>query len=893
MLQRFKNKYFHVSSSQRLRLYRMMMLLGAFVSIFAIIISFLTMDKSVALISCIPLFGLVVIAFLGVINEKRVYQVATAVGFLANTLFFPIMFIISGGIESGAPIWLVLGLVFNVIMFSGRKLTFFIILTATMDVFIYNIARRHPEQIVKMASHDAALIDSIVALFCVSAIICGMIRYQIYLYEAERKLVLEQKEQLEIASKSKNAFFANMSHEIRTPINTIIGLNEMILRESQSEEVQDYAKNIQMASKMLLRLVNDILDLSQMEIKKMEILPVEYSVENMLEELVGMFQIRMKEKKLEFYLEIDKNLPKELYGDEKRIKQILINILTNAVKYTKEGGVTLAVNMENKTEDSITMIVSVSDTGIGIRKEDLNYLFDSFRRVDEKNNIGIEGSGLGLSITKQLVELMNGEIMVDSIYTKGSVFTVILQQKIVNKEPIGEIDIFAKNRNGGNVSYERSFEAPKARVLAVDDSPMNTFVVKKMLKDTKVQVDVAGSGSECLKKTKQKHYHLILMDYMMTGMNGAETLEEIRKQENGLCKETPVILLSASSTNESVKLCEQYGFDSYLEKPMQGLVLEQKVQSFLPEEIVTYRKNWRESSESFTGIQRIAKKRKEVCITSDCVTDLTEELLEQYKIKLIYLFIRTKQGRFADSKEIDSDNLVKYMQMGAQSVYVDSASVEEYEEFFAETLTRAENVIHISMAKGVGQSYENSKMAAQCFGHVHVIDSGQISGGQALLTLYAAKLAKEGYSVQEICDNICKMKDYVESKFFVPTADILFSKNYFNKTMGSLFMKFHIHPIIGMKQSKPVLKGIKMGNTEKSWKRWIYLCLLRRWNINQEIVYITHVGCSEKQLECVKEEVLRRVPFKKVIVQKASAVNACNSGVHTIGIAFYKNNITR
>ena len=210
----------------------------------------------------------------------------------------------------------------------------------------------------------------------------------------------EQKEQLEIASKSKNAFFANMSHEIRTPINTIIGLNEMILRESQSEEVQDYAKNIQMASKMLLRLVNDILDLSQMEIKKMEILPVEYSVENMLEELVGMFQIRMKEKKLEFYLEIDKNLPKELYGDEKRIKQILINILTNAVKYTKEGGVTLAVNMENKTEDSITMIVSVSDTGIGIRKEDLNYLFDSFRRVDEKNNIGIEGSGLGLSITK-------------------------------------------------------------------------------------------------------------------------------------------------------------------------------------------------------------------------------------------------------------------------------------------------------------------------------------------------------------------------------------------------------------------------------------------------------------------------------------------------------------
>ncbi|MDE5597061.1 MAG: fatty acid-binding protein DegV, partial [Lachnospiraceae bacterium] len=387
------------------------------------------------------------------------------------------------------------------------------VLSVAADIVTYGYAYYHPEVITPMASRAAAYIDSLFAVLAVGLAGGAILKVQMKMFENERAVAWKQQKELEEVSVSKNSFFASMSHEIRTPINTIIGLNEMIIRESSEEATKEYAANIQSASKMLLNLVNDILDLSQMEMKKMEIVPLEYKTEELFSGLINMIKVRLDEKKLDFRVDIDENLPSVLFGDMKRVSQVLLNILANAAKYTQEGSVTLTVRMEKAGEDEISLIVAVSDTGIGIRKEDLQNIYDAFKRVDSRKNMKVEGSGLGLSITKQFVDLMNGEITVDSIYTKGSVFTITLPQKVVEWTPIGDVKFLSRGKTVTN-EYRQSFEAPEARVLIVDDNPMNSMVESKLLKATKIKIDVAESGAQCLEMTKRKYYHVILMDYM-------------------------------------------------------------------------------------------------------------------------------------------------------------------------------------------------------------------------------------------------------------------------------------------------------------------------------------------------------------------------------------------
>lgn len=397
-----------------------------------------------------------------------------------------------------------------------------------------------------------------------------------------------QREKLsaEASSEAKTSFLANMSHEIRTPINAIIGMDEMIIRESKEAGIIRYANNIRNASKTLLSLINDILDFSKVESGKMEIIDSNYQVSSMLNDLVNMIQSRASDKSLELILDIDEQLPCELYGDEVRLRQIITNLLTNAVKYTKEGSVTLKIRV-TKLENSIGRLdVAVIDTGIGIRKEDQGKLFDSFQRVDEAKNHNIEGTGLGLALTKYLLEAMGSKLLLESEYGKGSAFYFGLEQKIVDDTPIGDYQKMYEKSRQENERYRESFQAPDAQILVVDDTRMNLEVCKGLLKKTKVQIDVAESGAECLQMCEQKEYHLILLDHKMPHMDGVECLQRIRQQEEGLNTNTTVIALTANAITGAKEYYLKNGFDDYLSKPVQGEKLEQLLCQYLPSELL-------------------------------------------------------------------------------------------------------------------------------------------------------------------------------------------------------------------------------------------------------------------------------------------------------------------
>lgn len=877
----------------RERIFRMIILVGCTLASLGIIECIFLMDLKIILIPLLILLGVMGIELLITFKYRKIDFAAAIVGCLIILFVFPAMFFLSGGLEGGAVIWFVLGLFYIFLMFSGKRLIFFLALSLIVDILTYGYGYHHPEFIMPMDSRLAAYLDSLFAMLAVGLAGGVILKAQIKMFHAERSIAQKQQEELEQISESKNSFFASMSHELRTPINTIIGLNEMILRESQEHQTKEYAQNIQSASKMLLSLINDILDLSQMEMKKMEIIPLEYKTTDLFDELIDMIQVRLKEKKLEFLVDIDEKLPSVLFGDIKRIHQVILNILTNAAKYTNTGSVTLSAHMEAIEGETPRLKISVEDTGIGIRKEDLQYLYDSFQRADRRKNLKVEGSGLGLSITKQLVDLMGGEISVDSIYTKGSIFTVSIPQKIIDATPIGPVRFLSRHRAAA-VEYHQSFEAPEARILIVDDNTMNSMVESSLLKATKVQIDVAQSGSQCLEMTKRKYYHVILLDYIMPDMDGLQTLKQIRKQENGLCRDSAVVALSANSAAETGwKLLEE-GFDGYLEKPIQGTALESEILRFIPDDIIEYHSSGNETVPQeylMTEVRRVSRHRKKkVVITTDCISDLPDSLMEKYDIGLMYLYIQTVSGRFADTLEITSDDLRQYMSEDSSgTVNSTVVSVEEYEEFFAEMLTQAERVIHISASKNIGSSYRTALTAAEGFDHVHIIDSAQISCGQALVVLYAGKLAMEGYSARSIHEKVEKMKTRVETQFFLPSAKIYFQRGYMNKATAAICNLFQLHPILKMHQGRLVLAGAGAGPLDSSGRNFIHRHLLSKKKINTDIVFISHAGCNVEQQNFIRREALRHIPFRKIIMQRSSVSTACNTGIGTFGFAYYRN----
>lgn len=417
----------------------------------------------------------------------------------------------------------------------------------------------------------------------VAEIVNSLITEQNYrLLDALRKEKRSQQE-AEAVNMAKSSFLANMSHEIRTPINAILGMNEMILREEKDPAIRGYAGNIQASGNSLLSIVSDVLDISKIESGKLEIIPVDYEVNSLISDCCNLAAGRAKAKELELLVECADNVPMKLCGDETHIRQIIVNLLTNAVKYTEKGTVKLIVS-GRFTDGGFVLKVDVSDTGIGIAEENLPQLFTQFQRFDLQRNRNIEGTGLGLSIVKRLCDLMSGTITARSVLGSGSTFTVELPQKVVDSTPCGGVNL--NYSAGAEHEYHHSFEAPEAKILAVDDLPVNLLVIANLLKETRIKIDTAGSGRECLDKCSQQKYDLILMDHMMPEMDGVLTFEKLHGDKSSPNFETPVIMLTA---NALAGMREQYmdvGFADYVSKPVRGAKLEEAIRRNLPESLI-------------------------------------------------------------------------------------------------------------------------------------------------------------------------------------------------------------------------------------------------------------------------------------------------------------------
>ncbi len=887
-IQRFMRNLFPGQLDFKERINRMVMLLVFASSVIGIILVLPGADPKV-LYSLVPICVLSGISIRITLSQGDSKKASWLLVVGTNVGFFPMLFINSGGTESGMPVWFVLGLVYIFLLFEGRD--FWITMTLSLLSFLgtYLLCYYRP-YLVPESTRFYSFSDSFVALVCVSLFIGILLKIQSKTYEQEKQAAEAQKKEVEQIARSKDTFFANMSHEIRTPINTIIGLNEMILREDISDEIAENAINIQNASKMLLTTINDILDLSKLESGKMDIVPTQYEISSMFSDLVNLIWIRAHQKNLEFKVDIDPEIPSMLYGDEVRIKQVVTNMLTNAVKYTSSGSVTLSAKGERVAADQILLRISVQDTGMGIRKESLDDLFSSFKRVDESDNRHIEGTGLGLNISRQLVEMMGGKISVDSVYHQGSTFTVEVKQRIVNVRPIGVINFAAQKQPGHRAVYRQSFIAPDARILVVDDNSMNLMVVVKLLRDTRVKVDTAESGREALQKTAENTYHVILMDHMMPEMDGVATLRAVRSQTKGFCQKTPVIALTANVMSDAEQVYRNMGFDGYLAKPISAPLLEAGLLKYLPPTLIEYMaQDDGDGTDNMEGLNQISSARKrKIAITADCICDLPKNLLERFHIRLMYCYVHTGEGRFCDLFEISSDSLLAYLQKDGSHSHSSTADPSEYEYFFAETLKEAEHVIHITATADLSGAYPNATQAAKTFDNVTVIDSAHISSGHGLMVLYAARLAEEGYGVDEICEALDEYRERVFSNFLVPGTATLYRNGKVSGAVHRLCTVLKLHPVLSMSRNKLKLWCIESGNMHRVISLYIKKLFKHSRQIDTSILFVTYAGCSVKQIDEIVEITEKYIHFDQVILQKASATVSCNCGVGTFGLMFVR-----
>lgn len=403
---------------------------------------------------------------------------------------------------------------------------------------------------------------------------------------------------VEKAESARDIFLTNMSHELRTPINTILGLNELILRESQEDTIKEYALDIRHAGNILLTLVSDILDFTKIEAGQMELMDGIYDISSLLNDLINGISIQLRKKKLDLELDIAQDIPYKLSGDEIHIRQIIGNLLSNAVKYTDQGKVTLHLGWKRLSEDEIELDLVVKDTGVGIKEKDISKLFGVFQRMDTITRNQNDSTGLGLAITNRLVEMMGGKLEVQSIYGKGSAFSFKIVQKVVDNAPLGDFEKQYNESLHSTKNYKQKFIAPMGRILIVDDNAMNLAVAQGLLKETRLQIDVASSGGECLELLKRKTYHVICLDHMMPVMDGVETLHAIKKLEGNPSADTPVIALTANAVAGAREFYLNEGFQDYLTKPIDADKFENMLIKYLPENVVYLTKDHKESGDA-------------------------------------------------------------------------------------------------------------------------------------------------------------------------------------------------------------------------------------------------------------------------------------------------------
>ncbi len=568
----------------RVRLFNVLAMAGTLISLITAAAGIFTgagwVNIATSLASMLLSYGLLYYSY-----QSGNYQICYLITIVAIFIvLFPVLFFSAGGYHSGMPCFFVFAVLFTIFMLDGKKAFAISAVELVLYIGCCLIAYYRPEFVKAFTSEEDLLIDIMIGFLCVSISLGITMFLHFGMYNRQqRELESARREALRL-SEVKSAFLANMSHEIRTPINVILGMNEMVLRESDSEQTAGFARNIQNAGKTLLTLINNILDVSKIESGKMEVLEEVYPLADLIRDLSVIGGERAAKKSLDFLLEIDETLPTELCGDFIHVKQVVVNFLSNAVKYTESGSVTLSFRKKpGRLPEEILLCVTVTDTGIGIREEEQAGLFDAFTRVDLPAHRNIEGTGLGLAIARQLTQLMDGKIRMRSVWGGGSAFSAEIPQTVRNAMPLGKSPV--PGAASIPAQAEESFVAPKGRILAVDDNAENLQVIRELLRRTLLQVDTAGSGRECLQLLREKQYHAVLLDYMMPDMDGIEVFRSIRGAFAGFS--TPVIALTANAVAGAEEMFYREGFTAYLSKPVMWKALEDALLACLPAELVS------------------------------------------------------------------------------------------------------------------------------------------------------------------------------------------------------------------------------------------------------------------------------------------------------------------
>ena len=834
-------------------------------------------------------FGLCALLFIPTmiytLRSGRIQLGAGASGFVLVFLMLPFAFFYNGGIYAGAPNWCIITLIFVTLTIRGRLRTFLLISDAAVTVICYVLTWKYPS-LVDPYTVASAYADSLSSLIITAVLTSVMFLFQMYMAGQERDKMEEQQKEILELNRAQNRFFSSMSHEIRTPVNTIIGLNEMILREDISGEVAEDAEQVRSAGNMLLHLINDILDMSKLESDRMELAEDVYSVGNMLSDIVNMIWIHAQKKDLAFHVDIDPSLPARLYGDEIRVKQILINLLNNAVKYTEKGSVTLSVQ-ESQIDGRDYIVYVIRDTGTGIRKEDIPYLFTAFKRVESSENQKIEGTGLGLSIVKQLVDKMGGTVRVNSIYTQGSAFTVELPEKKAGEETVGLLQMEKRHTLNKNKKYVPGFSAPKAKILVVDDNASNLMVVEKMLRDTQVQVVSASSGSEALEKTMTNAFDLIFMDHLMPRMDGVTCLQKIRTQTGGMSKEAKAVALTANTESGSRQMYAKEGFSGYLAKPISGAALEQECIRLLPHDMVRITADGNGIVASSVLWMQEHEKREDIRVTTDSIADLPRSLIDQYRLGIIPHAVHTSEGIFLDGEEINAQGIIPYMENREKTAATVPPEKSDYETFFARELSRANYLIHISISQKVpGSGYLNAKEAAGSFQNVAVIDSGHLSSGEGLLAVEAARLVKEGLGPEAIIEKLDLLKAKIHTSFIVDGLDHMERAKLVGKNIAKLSGALMTRPVLKLRNGEISIGNIYLGSRKSAWKKYIDSELRQINSIDRKLLFVTYVGLTQEELSEIRREIDKKAAFDMIIFQQASPAIAVNCGPGTFGLLY-------
>ncbi|MBQ9438248.1 MAG: DegV family EDD domain-containing protein, partial [Lachnospiraceae bacterium] len=525
--------------------------------------------------------------------------------------------------------------------------------------------------------------------------------------------------------------------------------------------------------------------------------------------------------------------------------------------------------------------------GVGIKKEDIPYLFTAYKRVNEEENRHIEGTGLGLSIVKQLLDLMGGKISVNSVYTQGTTFLIEIPQRIVDKSPIGQMNVGEGKAPHAKKAYQKKYEAPEAKVLVVDDNETNLMVAKKLLRDTGAFVDTAKIGREARAKNQEAEYQVIFMDHLMPEMDGIECARKIRQQTGGFSREAKFVALTANTGEENRKLYEREGFDGYLAKPVSGESMERELYRLLPGGLVTVLEEAGDILADTVQWASNAKKKRPVVITTESVADLPEELVEKYGIGILPYKVCTKEGVFQDGLEIETGGLITYMEKPESQFYSMAPDVAEYEEFFVRELSGANHVVHITISGKIEPGgYHSAMEAAASFGNVFVVDSEHLSGGQGLLALEACHMAEAGSSPVEIVEKLETVKKQIRTAFTAENLDYFAKAGMVSGTLAQILKSVMLRTVLVMKKGDLRAGSIIFGSKERAWEKYISSELSRMRDADPKLLLFIHAGLSKRELDAIKDRVEQKLKFEHIYVLQASPAIAANCGPGTFGFLY-------